>query len=380
MLDTQQFGQALIEHGFNFYSGVPCSFLKSLINFANNNVSYVAATNEGDAVATCAGATLGGRKSIFLCQNSGLNNAMSPLTSLVHPYQIPMLGFVSLRGETGTGDEPQHQLMGQITNKLLDDMCISWDYLATDMNQALEQLNCANKKIESGMSFFFIVKKSTFSPLELIKKSRKESAKKKEVLNLPGNESQLRRSDILRTLTEIRDDKTILVATTGYTGRELFALGDHPMNFYMIGSMGCVSAFSLGLALTLPDYKIIAIDGDGAILMRLGSLATNAYYAPNNMFHLLLDNEQHESTGGQITVSSNINFTSLSEALGYLNSYHLKSSNDLIDTINQWTLSPALSFAHMRVMPGTLNNLGRPNLTPVEMKHRLCRSLNISVT
>src|SRR4051794_392717 len=140
MMNTSQFGSTLKEMGFDFYSGVPCSYLKSLINFAINECEYVMANNEGDAVAIAAGASIGGRKSVVLMQNSGLTNAVSPLTSLIHPFQIPLLGFVSLRGEPGFPDEPQHELMGQITSEMLSLMNIKWDYLSSDLEQVNQQL------------------------------------------------------------------------------------------------------------------------------------------------------------------------------------------------------------------------------------------------
>ena len=132
MLNTQEFGRQLEQRGFNFFSGVPCSFLKSLINYAISEVNYLGAANEGDALAACAGAYLGGKKPVVMLQNSGLGNAVSPLTSLTHTYKIPVLGFVTLRGEPGISDEPQHELMGVITEKLLETMGIPWAYLPQD--------------------------------------------------------------------------------------------------------------------------------------------------------------------------------------------------------------------------------------------------------
>ena len=101
MLELEIFGKELDSLGFDFYAGVPCSSLKSLINYAVNNCHYVMAANEGDAVANCAGATLAGKRAVVLFQNSGLTNATSPLTSLNQIFKIPVLGFVSLRGEPG---------------------------------------------------------------------------------------------------------------------------------------------------------------------------------------------------------------------------------------------------------------------------------------
>ena len=167
MLNTATFGNELKAMGFDFYAGVPCSFLKSLINYAINECYYVMAANEGDAVAIASGATLGGRKAVVLMQNSGLTNATSPLTSLNYTFRLPVLGFVSLRGEPGLKDEPQHELMGQITEEMLSTMRVEWAYLSDDMDIASKQLEEANEHIEAGRTFFFVVKKGTFGDVKL---------------------------------------------------------------------------------------------------------------------------------------------------------------------------------------------------------------------
>jgi phosphonopyruvate decarboxylase len=154
MLDTPGFGAALKKEGFDFYAGVPCSFLKDLINYAINEAEYVMAANEGDGAAICAGAWLGGRRPVLLMQNSGLGNAVSPLTSLNAVFHIPVLGFVSLRGEPGLADEPQHELMGVITDKMLEVMNIDYAFLAADMDKALTQLKKASAVIAGGKPFF----------------------------------------------------------------------------------------------------------------------------------------------------------------------------------------------------------------------------------
>ena len=111
MIETKVFGDSLKENGFNFYAGVPCSYHKDLINYAINYSSFIMSSNEGDAIATCAGAYYAGKNPVVLMQNSGLGNAVSPITSLTYNYKIPILGFISLRGEPGTKDEPQHKLI-----------------------------------------------------------------------------------------------------------------------------------------------------------------------------------------------------------------------------------------------------------------------------
>ena len=110
---------------------------------------------------------------------------------------------------------------------------------------------------------------------------------------------------------------TAVLASTGFCGRELYALEDRPNQLYMVGSMGCVVPLALGLALARPDLRVLALDGDGAALMRLGAFATVGAYGPPNLRHLLLDNGAHDSTGGQATVSPQVSFAEVAAACGY---------------------------------------------------------------
>lgn len=375
MLDTKVFGENLKQNGFTFYSGVPCSFLKNLINFAINNCEYVIANNEGDAVAICAGAFLGGKKPVFLCQNSGLTNAVSPLTSLNQIFQIPVLGFVSLRGEPGLTDEPQHELMGQITTAMLDLMQIKWEYLADDMSVALNQLKEADSFIKNNQSFFFAVRKGTFSEeklsaQKLLLSSNRRRVEKTKTDSLPSREA------VLACVNDAKDQNTLVFATTGKTGRELYEVEDAPNNFYMVGSMGCVSSLGLGLALTRKDKNVIAIDGDGSILMRLETLATNAYYSPSNLLHLIIDNNSYDSTGGQLTISHNVDFIRLAAACGYTNVFYVHDLSELRYYIENWKKDKGLTLLYIKVAKGAKDNLGRPQIKPYQVKERIIKFIN----
>lgn len=370
MIATQQFGDELKKLGYDFYSGVPCSFLKYLINYAINECDYVMAANEGDAVAIASGAYLGGKKSVVLMQNSGLTNATSPLTSLNFTFQLPVLGFVSLRGEPGLGDEPQHELMGQITEKMLKLMKVRWTYLSGDFEEAKKQLKKADKIIAKGETFFFVVKKNTFDEVKLKEQrlrtlQNKLKVKSAEKLELPT------RRETLKILTDLSDRSTVLLATTGKTGRELFEVADKPNHLYMVGSMGCISSLGLGLALARPEKKIIAIDGDGSLIMRLGSLATNAYYQPTNLLHIVLDNNTHDSTGGQATVSHNIDFVDQAAAVCYPTSIKVNGLDELAKVIVKWQMNGGLTFIHLKIAKGSTKELGRPTMKPHEVKTRL---------
>jgi phosphonopyruvate decarboxylase len=375
MIDTKAFGAELQKSGFSFYTGVPCSYLKSLINYAINTCEYVGAANEGDAIAIASGAHLGGRKTVVLMQNSGLTNAVSPLVSLNYPFRIPLLGFVSLRGEPGLPDEPQHELMGKITTQMLELMQVQWQYLSSDITEAKGQLQQAVQAIERDRPFFFVVRNGTFNNEPLQKQDQLH--KINSIKRAKSTADQLpSRYEALTFINAMKENNTVQLATTGKTGRELYELEDRGSNFYMVGSMGCIGSFGLGLALTRKNNDIVIIDGDGSIIMRMGSLAINGYHNPSNLLHILLDNNAHDSTGGQKTVSHNVNFVEIAAACGYTSSLYIHNLEELQAVITEWKANKGLTFVHMKISSGSSEQLGRPHIKPYEVKERLQIFLN----
>lgn len=370
MISPKLFGEELKKLGFQFYTGVPCSLLKNFINYVINNCKYIAAANEGDAVAIAAGAFLGGTKAVVLMQNSGLTNATSPLISLNAIFKLPVLGFVTLRGEKGVTDEPQHELMGLITTKMLELMQVKWEYLSDDLEEAKRQLIRANWWIEKNQPFLFVVKKETFET-EPLHKQEQWPVVSKTKINKTYEDQLPKRYDALGVINSLKDKNTVQIAATGTTGRELYQLEDADNNFYMVGSMGCAGSLGLGLALTRRDKDIIVIDGDGALLMRMGSLATNGYQNPSNMLHILLDNNTYDSTGGQSTVSGNVSFVDVASSCGYSRAVYVHNLSELKDAIQLWKQDKGLTFLHLKIKKGSRENLGRPQIKPYEVKERL---------
>jgi phosphonopyruvate decarboxylase len=161
-----------------------------------------------------------------------------------------------------------------------------------------------------------------------------------------------------------------VLASTGFCGRELYAIDDRPNQLYMVGSMGCVVPFALGLALARPDLRVIALDGDGAALMRMGAFASVGAYGPPNLQHLLLDNGVHDSTGGQATVSPLVSFAEVAAACGYASSLE----TDDLAQVAAWLEAAPLDgprFVRLLTRAGTPDDLPRPSVAPVDVKTRL---------
>jgi phosphonopyruvate decarboxylase len=367
MLTTEPFGSVLRSHGFNLFTGVPCSFLKPFINDALNHADFINVANEGEAIAVAAGAWLGGLKPVVLFQNSGLTNAMSPLASLVHPYQLPMLGLVTLRGEPGMPDAPQHTLMGAITTRLLDLLGITWTFLAQEESTALTQLDVATAHLEAGRPFFFVVRDKTFSPVVLTARMVPPVPRATSTGQAPTGPI-MDRKEVLDLILRLAP-QALLVSTTGHTSRDLASLADRENHFYMTGSMGCASSIALGLAHARPERLVIVLDGDGAALMRLGALPAIGQRHPANLLHLILDNGCHESTGGQATLASAVDFPALAAASGYPQAQHVANRDDLRNHLTHWLQTPArqLTLLAVRTAPASSAVSARPERAPADV-------------
>ena len=371
MINAEAFVQAVRAQGFALWSGVPCSYLKPFINFVIDDTAsrYVAAANEGDAIAIAAGASLAGSPAIAMFQNSGLGNAVNPLTSLTHTFNIPILVITTLRGEPGGApDEPQHELMGAITGDMLALMQIPWEFFPTAESDIAPALDRAMKHMrEARRPYAFVMKKDSVADHAI--RSKPEPRPVSMCLSTSAPRPVGSRADVLRKIQSVVRADDAIVATTGFTGRELFGCEDRENQLYVVGSMGCTSSLGLGLALAQPARRVIVLDGDGALLMRMGALATIGYERPPNLLHVLLDNELHESTGGQSTVSHSIDLCAIAAASGYPRSVRAASLDEIGAEIAR--AGKELSFVHVKMLPGVAKGLPRPTVKPPAVAERM---------
>ncbi|MGO4331226.1 phosphonopyruvate decarboxylase [Cupriavidus sp. 2TAF22] len=384
MIEAAQFVEAARARGFDWYAGVPCSYLTPFINYVlqDPTLHYVSAANEGDAVALIAGVTLGareGRRGITMMQNSGLGNAVSPLTSLTWTFRLPQLLIVTWRGQPGVADEPQHALMGPVTPNMLDTMEIPWETFPTDPAEVGPALDRAVAHMDAtGRPYALVMQKGSVAPYALKEQARPAPRPKAVPRTVPGGAGALptRREALQRVIAHSPLDNTVVLASTGFCGRELYALDDRANQLYMVGSMGCLTPFALGLALARPDLHVIAVDGDGAALMRMGVFATLGAYGPSNLTHVLLDNGAHDSTGGQATVSHNVSFAGVAAACGYASAVEGDNLALLDETLAQPARAAGPRLVALSISAGTPDGLPRPTVTPVEVRTRLARQIS----
>jgi phosphonopyruvate decarboxylase len=387
VIEARHFVEAARERGFEWYAGVPCSYLTPFINYVlqDSSLHYVSMANEGDAVALIAGLALAGKRGIAMMQNSGLGNAVSPLTSLTWTFRLPQLLIVTWRGQPGVADEPQHALMGPITPTMLDTMEIRWELFPTHAQDIGPALDRAIAHMDaSGKPYALLMQKGSVSsyPLKAGADAIRARAPRASAVVEPRRRAASERASRQEALREViartPPASTAVLASTGFCGRELYAISDRPNQLYMVGSMGCVVPLALGLALVRPDLRVVGLDGDGAALMRLGAFATVGAYGPPNLWHLLLDNGAHDSTGGQATVSPNVSFAEVAAACGYASSLDTDDLGSIREWLAQGSAGDGARFARLLTRPGSPADLPRPSITPIDVRTRLMQHFGSS--
>ena len=376
-MQIDDFAGILRHHGIGHGAGVPCSFFTPLVNHmtVDPELDYTSATSEGEAVAIAAGLTTAGKPAFALMQNSGLGNAVNPITSMLYIYSIPVTLLVSHRGEPGKPDEPQHALMGQITESL-SELCGLRTHVL-DPERFADQLGAA---IGDGVPAAFICRKGTLkggpeAPALDLRFTARETA----AANTGTFRAELRREQALDAARKVlnrglretgQSDATTpaIICTTGKLSRELYELDDTDYSkknrFYMVGSMGCAAGFGLGVAHAQSSRPVIVLDGDGALLMKLGTLATVGSIAPPNYHHVVFDNGAHDSTGGQPTSSPTVDFAVAALACGYRHAQTVSNRDAFVDALSRQVEMEGPTLLRMIIHAGARQNLGRPKLAP----------------
>ena len=171
--------------------------------------------------------------------------------------------------------------------------------------------------------------------------------------------------------------KSPIITTTGKTSRELFELREklhmgHKYDFLTVGSMGHTASIGLGIALN-SIRDVFIIDGDGSVLMKMGVLATIGHYEPQNLIHIIIDNESYESTGAQPTVSHKINWKLILKGSGYKSIFIVKKKKTL-ESIDFSILQKPCAVV-IKTHPGSRKDLGRPTSSPIENKEQFMHYL-----
>ena len=367
--------QKLVEIiGSDFYTGVPDSQLKALCNYLMDTYGidphhHVIAANEGNCTALAAGYHLAtGKVPVVYMQNSGEGNIINPVASLLNDkvYAIPVVFIVGWRGEPGIHDEPQHIYQGEVTVKLLEDMDIKPFVIGKDTT---------DDEVEAAMEDFRSILATGKDVAFVIRKGALTDAPKVEY----KNDNHMVREEIIQHIVKASGEDPI-VSTTGKASRELFetrvANGQsHKYDFLTVGSMGHSSSIALGVAINKPDTRIWCVDGDGAVLMHMGSMAVLGSNKPKNLIHVIINNGAHETVGGMPTVASSINLVGIAKACGYPYAVSVDSFEALDAELKAAKGRGELSLIEVKCSIGAREDLGRPTTTALENKHNFMEYL-----
>ncbi|MDO5449336.1 MAG: phosphonopyruvate decarboxylase [Akkermansia sp.] len=369
MIEPSFLVDALNRVGIDFYTGVPDSLLKDLCAHLANRLDkghHVTAANEGAAVALAAGHYLAtGKPAVVYMQNSGQGNIINPLASLTDEevYHIPVLLIIGWRGRPGMHDEPQHVKQGKVTTGLLNTMGINYDILSKDETMAGKQIEKAVAALHKNNVYALVIEKGTFVECKLTAEE--------------GRDFPMSREEAIQAVAAAMGDRDVAVSTTGMISRELFetraAWGQvHGRDFLTVGSMGHASQIALGIAFAKKDRMVWCLDGDGAAIMHMGSMAIVGQSACSNLVHVVFNNGAHDSVGGQPTVGMDIDIPAIARATGYAGVFSVQDRSslaDILQKLGQAAAGPIL--LEIKVRKGNRKDLGRPTTTPAQNKEAL---------
>jgi phosphonopyruvate decarboxylase len=207
--------------------------------------------------------------------------------------------------------------------------------------------------------YALLVRKGTFAATESIAPST-------------GNEMFCAtREESVRAIIDLCAQDSLFISTTGMASRELFEIREqdrqgHGADFLTVGGMGCASSIALEVARCHAEKQVVCIDGDGAALMHMGAMATIGSIAPRNLLHIVINNGEHGSTGGQPTISRQVDMCGIARACGYEKVWKISDLAELAtclkDSIGKLTFVEILTCSSYR------KDLGRPTTTPLENK------------
>ena len=376
-VSSRRFIDAMTARGFGPWLGVPCSFLRPFIDYVidRDDLDYVASTNEGEALAMAVGAQLAGRQPVVMLQNSGLGNLVNPLASLTYPFRTPVLLIITLRGDPGLHDEPQHELMGSTTRDLLGLLEVENEWFPANDAEVEPRVDHALARMrETGLPFAFILRKNVVDGYDPRPRTDPPPRPRGVLHPAAASGAKLSRRDAVALLADVAGDSTAIVATTGKTGRELFEFRDRATHFYVVGSMGCASSIGLGVA-RYQDAPVMVLDGDGAALMRLEALAGIGHAAPPRLIHVILDNQSYDSTGGQATISASVNFPGIAIACGYASACSATGAEAMRAAMLRAQQARGPHLIHVPVGLGAAAGLGRPDVAPRDVAARFRAAL-----
>jgi phosphonopyruvate decarboxylase len=279
-----------------------------------------------------------------------------------------MLLLIGWRAEPGVKDEPQHVTQGRIQEALLEALEVPHVVLGADEPEP--------DAVLAGMAEAFgrdprpraiLIRRDTFAPYVRQRTEDEPAA--------------LTRATAIESLLPQLGD-VVLVSTTGMSSREVFDYRErhgepHDRDFLTVGSMGHASQIALGIAQRRPDEQVICLDGDGALIMHMGSLAIIGSQAPSNLGHIVINNGAHDSVGGQATAARQIDIPAIALACGYRSARSVGAVEEVAVALGALRGSRGPWLLEVRVASEAHTAAGRPTTSPAENKAAFMKALGV---
>jgi len=255
-----------------------------------------------------------------------------------------------------------------VTVPMLDAMGIAYHRLPQDTTEAAALVkNLAEDTLSEQRPIAILVSKNSF-------------AQYKADQNSNGETLSLTREQAIAIILENINADSSVVSSTGMISRELYELREgrqqkHDTDFLTVGSMGHCSQIALGVALANKNKKVVCLDGDGAAIMHMGSMAVTAQAGAANLIHIILNNGRHDSVGGQPTCGFEIDFTTIAKGCGYPSAHSVDNEAELSKILGASIDVQGPVLLEVKVNSGNRDNLGRPEITLEQQKRAFMRHL-----
>lgn len=359
--------------GVNFFATLPCEKARSLIDRVSTNFRHISLANEEEGVGICAGAFLAGAKPAMLVQSSGIGHMINAICSLTKVYELPLLILVSWRG-VYRELIPAQVPLGKRLPSVFSAITVDYDAIETAKDIPLVT-RAAAKVYENNIVHAILMNPKIWENEKIDAASPGVDAgivTERLCSQRRDFKRSLTRFDILKAIASYLDGK-IVVCNLGIPSKELYHVKHQKSNFYMLGSMGLASSIGLGMA-SFTEKDVVVIDGDGSLLMNLGTLSTIAVAKPRNLTIIAIDNGVHGSTGNQLTATSfGSDLELIADGAGFENTHKVSSKDEVVSTVQ--TLRAGPNFVHVLAKPGNMEVANIP-LTPIQIKQNVMEAIN----
>lgn len=378
-LPEERIIRILKDRQVEYVATLPCEKVRCLLSLIPDHFREIPLTREADGFGICAGLVLAGHRPAMLIQNTGLGNSITDIASLFQTYRLPLPLFISWRGVYKEAIENQKNLGGK-TIGLLEALGVP--YTVVEHPQDLELVAAAVDRAYERQTVYAIVlsprlwEESSLSPsLEEVRHGAEPKTRSDGLrieMQAGPTSAEMTRYAAIELIMEHVDDQ-IVIGNTGIPSKELYAVKDRPLNFYMLGSLGLASSIGVGLSIG-QGREVWVLDGDGSLLMNPNALLSVSMFGESNLTVFAIDNASWGSTGDQVTPTlDHVDLEVLARAYGIECTFKVHSAADLAKAIESRHDGPRL--VHFIARPGSADVSNVP-LSTVEMKDRFMAALS----